>query len=104
MTRQTHLRATTLILLMTVITDASDTKIRNIGKRCYSVNRYKPLQNQLLRKPLQTVTNSYKTLQTSYLVNRYKPLRTITNRYKLLQTIYSINRYEPLQYQSDTTV
>ena len=26
MTRQTHLRATTLILLMTVITDASDAK------------------------------------------------------------------------------
>ena len=25
---------------------------------CYSVNRYKPLQNQLPRKPLQTVTKS----------------------------------------------
>ena len=25
--------------------------------RCYSVNHYKPLQNRLLRKPLQTVTN-----------------------------------------------
>ena len=25
---------------------------------CYSVNHYKPLQNQLLRKPLQTVTKS----------------------------------------------
>ena len=49
---------------------------------CYSVNRYKPLQNRLLRKPLQTVTNSYKPLQT----------------------IYSINRYEPLHYQYDTTV
>ena len=36
---------------------------------CYSVNRYKPLQNQLLHKPLQTVTNRYKT---SYSVNRYK--------------------------------
>ena len=32
MTRQTHLRALTLILPMTVITDASDTTIRNIGK------------------------------------------------------------------------
>ena len=32
MTRQTHLRATTLILLMTVITDTGDAKRRNIKK------------------------------------------------------------------------
>ena len=31
MTRQTHLRATTLIIPMSVITDAIDTKIRNTG-------------------------------------------------------------------------
>ena len=49
---------------------------------CYSVNCYKPFQKRLLRKPLQTVTNSYKPLQT----------------------IYSINCYKPLQYHSDTTV
>ena len=60
---------------------------------CYSVNCYKPLQNLLLRKPSQTVTNRYKPLQTSYSVNCYKPL----------QTIYSIKRYVPLQYQSDIT-
>ena len=59
---------------------------------CYSVNRYKPLQNQLLRKPLQTVTNSYKPLQTSYsltVTSRYKPLQTVTNHllHKLLQTV-----------------
>ena len=70
---------------------------------CYSVNRYKPLQNQLLRTPLQTVTNSYKPLQTSYSVNRYKPLQTVKNRYKPLQTIYALNRYKPLHYKSDTT-
>ena len=69
-------------------------KCLNLGLGCYSVNRYKPLQKQLLRKLLQTVTKSYKPLQTSYSGNRYKPL----------QTIYSINRYVPLQYQSDTTV
>ena len=49
---------------------------------CYSLNRYKPPQNQLLRKPLHTVTNSYKQLQTSYSLNRYKPLWIVTNRYK----------------------
>ena len=49
---------------------------------CYSVNCYKPLQNRLLRKPLQTVTNSYKPLQNSYSTNRYEPLQTVTNRYK----------------------
>ena len=32
MTRQTHIQATTLILPMTVITDARDAKTRNIGK------------------------------------------------------------------------
>ena len=32
MNRQTHFRATILILPITVITDASDAKIRNIGK------------------------------------------------------------------------
>ena len=32
MTRQTHLRATTLTLPMTVIIDAGEAKIRNIGK------------------------------------------------------------------------
>ena len=63
-------------------------------KGFYSVNRYKPLQNRLLRKPLQTVTNRYKPLQTSYSANRYEPL----------QTIYLINRHEPLHYQSDTMV
>ena len=36
MTRQTHLRAITLILPMTVIIDASDATIRNIGKRIRS--------------------------------------------------------------------
>ena len=36
MTRQTHLRATTLILPMTVITDASDATIRNTRKRIRS--------------------------------------------------------------------
>ena len=46
---------------------------------CYFVNRYKPLQNWLLRKPLQTVTNGYKPLQTSYSVNCYEPLQTVTN-------------------------
>ena len=51
------------------------------GFCCYSVNRYKPLQNQLLRKPLQNITNSYKRLQTSYSVNRYKLLLTVKNRY-----------------------
>ena len=40
----------------------------HIGSGCYSVNRYKPLQNQLLRKPLQTVTNHL----------LHKPLRTVT--------------------------
>ena len=48
----------------------------------YSVNRYKLLQNWLLRKPLQTVTISYKLLQTSYSANCYEPLQTVTNRYK----------------------
>ena len=33
MTCQTHLRATTMILLMKVITDASDATIINTGKR-----------------------------------------------------------------------
>ena len=32
MTRQTNIRATTLILPMTVITDASDAQVRNIKK------------------------------------------------------------------------
>ena len=32
MTRQTHLRATILILPITAITDASDAKMGNIGK------------------------------------------------------------------------
>ena len=35
-------------------------KSNQTARVCYSVNRYKPLQNQLLRKPLQTVTNRYK--------------------------------------------
>ena len=48
----------------------------------YSVNRYKPLQNRLLQKPLQTGTNGYKPLQTSSSANRYEPLQTVTNRYK----------------------
>ena len=51
---------------------------RHNGSPSYSVNRYKPLQNQLLRKPLQIVSNRYKTS-------------------------YSVNRYKPLQYQSDIT-
>ena len=38
MTRQTNLRLMNLILLMTVITDASDAKIRNIVKRIRSNN------------------------------------------------------------------
>ena len=29
-------------------------------RMCYSVHRYKPLQNWLLQKPLQTITNRYK--------------------------------------------
>ena len=33
MTRQTHIRVTTLILLMTVITDARNATIIKIGKR-----------------------------------------------------------------------
>ena len=53
-----------------------------ITSRCYSVNRYKPLQNRLLQKLLQTITNSYKPLQTSYSAKRYEPLQTVTNRYK----------------------
>ena len=61
---------------------------------CYSINRYKPLQNRLLRKPLQTVTNQLLR----------EPLQTVTKSYKQLQTIYTINHYKPLHYQSDTTV
>ena len=68
---------------------------------CYSVNLYKPLQNRLLQKLLQTVTNSYKPVTNQLL---REPLQTVTNYYKPLQIIYSINRYEPLHYQSDTTV
>ena len=51
---------------------------------CYSVNRYKPLQKRLLLKPLQTVTNRYKQLQTSY-----KQLQTVTNHllHKPLRTV-----------------
>ena len=70
----------------------------------YSVNRYKLLLNRLLQKPLQTVRNSYKQLQTIRNQLLRKPLQTFTNSYKPLQTIYSINRYGPLHYQSDTTV
>ena len=54
-------------------------KILLNGTRVFSVNRYKPLQNQLLSKTLQTVTNIHKLLQTSYSVNRYKTLQTVTN-------------------------
>ena len=50
--------------------------------QCNSVNRYKPLQNRLLQKPLQTVTKSYKPLQTSYSANRYELLQTVKNHYK----------------------
>ena len=59
------------------------------GYFCYSIKRYKQLQNQLLHKPLQTVTNRYKQLQTSYSVNRYKSLRTVKNHllHKPLQTV-----------------
>ena len=32
-------------------------KINQTARVCYSVNHYEPLQNRLLRKPLQTVTN-----------------------------------------------
>ena len=71
--------------------------------KCYSVNHYKPLQNRLLRKPLQTFTNSYIPVTPQTVTNCYKLLQTVTNCYKPLQTIYSINRYEPLHYQSDTT-
>ena len=63
---------------------------------CYSLNRYKPLQNRLLQKLLQTVTNSYKPLQTSYSMNRYEPLQTVTNRYKPLQTVTNHLRPKPL--------
>ena len=38
MTHQTYLQATTLILLMTVIIDAGDAKMRNSGKRIRSNN------------------------------------------------------------------
>ena len=79
-------------------------KYNQTARVCYYVNPYKPLQNQLLRKPLQTVTNSYKQLQTVTNQLLREPLKTVTNSYKQLQTIYSINRYEPLHYQSDTTV
>ena len=71
---------------------------------CYSVKHYKLLQNQLLRKPLQIVTNSYKALQISYSANGYKRILTVKKRYKMLKTIYSINSYELLKYQSDTRV
>ena len=50
----------------------NESVILEIINNCYSVNGYKPLQNQLLHKTLQTVTNRYKPLQTSYSVNRYK--------------------------------
>ena len=45
MTRQTHLRAMTLILPMTVITDTSDLKRRNTGKRIQSNNAQLKRQN-----------------------------------------------------------
>ena len=63
----------------------------------YSVNRYKLLKNWLLRKPLQTVTNSYKQLQPSFSANRYKPLKTVTNRYKTFTPQTVMNRYKQLQ-------
>ena len=48
----------------------------------------KPLQTvtkPVTPKLLQTVTNSYKQLQTSYPANRYEPLQNVTNRYKPLR-------------------
>ena len=59
---------------------------------CYSVNRYKLLQNRLLQKPLQTVktfTNRYKPVTPQTITNRYKQLQTVTNRllHKPLQTV-----------------
>ena len=60
---------------------------------CYSVKCYKPLQNQLIHKPLQTVTNRYKQLQTVTNQLLRKPLQNVTNH--LLR--------KPLQYQSDAT-
>ena len=64
-------------------------KSNQTARVCYSINRYKPLQNRLLLKLLQIVTNSYKPLQTSYSANRYEPLQTVTNhlRPKLLRTV-----------------
>ena len=63
-------------------TKLADSSFHNQYDLCYSVNRYKPLQNRLLQKTLQTVINRYKPLQTSYSVNRYEPLQTVTNCYK----------------------
>ena len=60
---------------------------------CYSVNRYKPLQNRLVQKPLQTVTNRYKPVTPPTVMNRYKPLQTNKNHL----------RPKLLHYQSDTT-
>ena len=49
MTRQTNLRATTLILPMTVIKDASDATIRNIRKK-YPIKLCANLTAKLLTK------------------------------------------------------
>ena len=71
----------TVIMVQTQLKyTTSDTTTAVIN--CYSVNRYKPLQNRLLQKPLQTVTDSYKQLQTNYSANRYKQLQIVTNSYK----------------------
>ena len=61
----------------------------HVTSLCYSVNRYKPLQNRLLQKPLQTVTNSYKPVTPQTVTNSYKHLQTVTNHllHKLLQTV-----------------
>ena len=65
-----------IICLRSSVIQTANSTIRLLRKfngsmRCYSVNRYKPLQNQLLQKPLQTVT---------------KPVtpKTVTNSYKQL--------------------
>ena len=90
-----------IICLRSSVIQTANSTIRLLRKfngsmRCYSVNRYKPLQNRLLQKLLQTVTNSYKPFQT--VTNRYKPVtpRTVTNRYKQSQTVTNHLLHKPL--------
>ena len=86
MTRQNHLRATILILLMTVITDSNDAKIRNIGKKD-SVKLCASLTAKLLTTAYKSKIVRFKMYEESlqhriYFLTFVESLEVIFSQYK----------------------